>query len=110
DLVAPDLRLDAELTGRDELQEPLPVRAEPEKVIALFRGNQLERRMLDAVSVHDLGRLLELLAPGAIQPLIVRDVQIVGTLLLNALQQCDDDLYVADYEGLYCTGCEEFKQ
>ena len=21
-----------------------------------------------------------------------------------------DDLYVADYEGLYCTGCEEFKQ
>jgi methionyl-tRNA synthetase len=25
-------------------------------------------------------------------------------------QRRPDDLYVADYEGLYCTGCEEFKQ
>jgi methionyl-tRNA synthetase len=33
------------------------------------------------------------------------------TELLNRIQQFNpDDLYVAEYEGLYCTGCEEFKQ
>jgi len=33
------------------------------------------------------------------------------TELLRRIQQRNrDDLYVGDYEGLYCTGCEEFKQ
>ena len=33
------------------------------------------------------------------------------TELLRRIQQFNpDDLYVAEYEGLYCTGCEEFKQ
>jgi methionyl-tRNA synthetase len=33
------------------------------------------------------------------------------TELLGRIQQFNpDDLYVAEYEGLYCTGCEEFKQ
>jgi methionyl-tRNA synthetase len=33
------------------------------------------------------------------------------TELLRRIQQFHpDDLYVAEYEGLYCTGCEEFKQ
>jgi methionyl-tRNA synthetase len=33
------------------------------------------------------------------------------TELLGRIQRLDpDDLYVAEYEGLYCTGCEEFKQ
>ena len=33
------------------------------------------------------------------------------TELLRRIQQLhSDDLYVAEYEGLYCTGCEEFKQ
>jgi methionyl-tRNA synthetase len=33
------------------------------------------------------------------------------TELLHRIQQFNpDDLYVAEYEGLYCTGCEEFKQ
>jgi methionyl-tRNA synthetase len=33
------------------------------------------------------------------------------TELLQRIQQLNpDDLYVAEYEGLYCTGCEEFKQ
>src|SRR5882762_1164752 len=94
-LVAPDLRLDAELAGRDELEEPLAVRAEAEKVIALFGGDEVERGMLDAMPVRDLGRLLELLAAGAIQSLIVRDVQIFGPLLLDALQQRDDAAHVA---------------
>jgi methionyl-tRNA synthetase len=33
------------------------------------------------------------------------------TELLRRIQRFSpDDLYVAEYEGLYCTGCEEFKQ
>jgi methionyl-tRNA synthetase len=33
------------------------------------------------------------------------------TELLGRIQRMNpDDLYVAEYEGLYCTGCEEFKQ
>lgn len=33
------------------------------------------------------------------------------TELLERIQRLSpDDLYVAQYEGLYCTGCEEFKQ
>jgi methionyl-tRNA synthetase len=33
------------------------------------------------------------------------------TALLTAIQTRNpDDLFVAEYEGLYCTGCEEFKQ
>jgi methionyl-tRNA synthetase len=33
------------------------------------------------------------------------------TALLQRIQRFSpDDLYVAEYEGLYCTGCEEFKQ
>lgn len=33
------------------------------------------------------------------------------TELLRQIQRLHpDDLYVAEYEGLYCTGCEEFKQ
>jgi methionyl-tRNA synthetase len=33
------------------------------------------------------------------------------TELLRRIQRSNpDDLYVAEYQGLYCTGCEEFKQ
>jgi methionyl-tRNA synthetase len=33
------------------------------------------------------------------------------TELLRRIERLNpDDLYVAEYEGLYCTGCEEFKQ
>jgi methionyl-tRNA synthetase len=39
-----------------------------------------------------------------------RHVRTVVALLERIRQQRPDDLYVADYEGLYCTGCEEFKQ
>ena len=39
-----------------------------------------------------------------------RHVKGVVALLERIRQQRPDDLYVADYEGLYCTGCEEFKQ
>ena len=39
-----------------------------------------------------------------------RHVKGVVALLERIQQNRPDDLYVADYEGLYCTGCEEFKQ
>ncbi|MBA3659909.1 MAG: class I tRNA ligase family protein, partial [Gemmatimonadales bacterium] len=34
----------------------------------------------------------------------------VTDLLERIARQNPDDLFVAEYEGLYCTGCEEFKQ
>jgi methionyl-tRNA synthetase len=39
-----------------------------------------------------------------------RHVRGVIALLERIQQLRPDDLFVADYEGLYCTGCEEFKQ
>jgi len=39
-----------------------------------------------------------------------RHVNGVVALLERIRQRRPDDLFVADYEGLYCTGCEEFKQ
>jgi methionyl-tRNA synthetase len=39
-----------------------------------------------------------------------RHVRGVVALLERIQERRPDDLYVADYEGLYCTGCEEFKQ
>jgi methionyl-tRNA synthetase len=39
-----------------------------------------------------------------------RHREAVTELLRRIERQNPDDLYVGDYEGLYCTGCEEFKQ
>ncbi len=39
-----------------------------------------------------------------------RHREAVTELLRRIQQKNPDDLYVGDYEGLYCTGCEEFKQ
>jgi methionyl-tRNA synthetase len=39
-----------------------------------------------------------------------RHVRGVTALLERIHERRPDDLFVADYEGLYCTGCEEFKQ
>jgi methionyl-tRNA synthetase len=38
-----------------------------------------------------------------------RHVRAVQELLARIRTQRPDDVYLADYEGLYCTGCEEFK-
>jgi methionyl-tRNA synthetase len=38
-----------------------------------------------------------------------RHVRGVTELLTRIKQRNPDDLFVAEYEGLYCTGCEEFK-
>ena len=39
-----------------------------------------------------------------------RHVRAVTELLERIQQRSPDDLFVSEYEGLYCTGCEEFKQ
>ena len=39
-----------------------------------------------------------------------RHHEAVTELLRRIGRRNPDDLYVGDYEGLYCTGCEEFKQ
>ena len=39
-----------------------------------------------------------------------RHFRSVTELLLRIQRLHPDDLYVSEYEGLYCTGCEEFKQ
>jgi methionyl-tRNA synthetase len=39
-----------------------------------------------------------------------RHFRSVTELLRRIQQRHPDDLYVSEYEGLYCTGCEEFKQ
>ena len=38
-----------------------------------------------------------------------RHARAVTALLERIATRCSDDLFVAEYEGLYCTGCEEFK-
>ena len=38
-----------------------------------------------------------------------RHIRGVTALLKRIQERRPDDLFVADYEGLYCTGCEEFK-
>jgi methionyl-tRNA synthetase len=39
-----------------------------------------------------------------------RHFRSVTELLQRIKERHPDDLYVSEYEGLYCTGCEEFKQ
>ncbi|MGE0351831.1 MAG: methionine--tRNA ligase [Gemmatimonadales bacterium] len=39
-----------------------------------------------------------------------RHAAAVTALLTRIRERAPDDLFVAEYEGLYCTGCEEFKQ
>src|SRR4051812_18484697 len=55
--------------------------------------------MLDAVSVDDLTLLLELLATGAVESLVLRDVEIVGIKLLDPAQQLGDRASMARLGG-----------
>src|SRR5437868_11043689 len=68
-------------------------------MIALPGGDQLQRRMLDAAPIDDLALLLELLAAGAVQPLVLGDVQVVGTGALDPEQQLGDRAGVAGLGG-----------
>src|SRR5207245_10243596 len=86
-LVAADVWLHAQRARADAVQHDVAVRAQPEEVVALLGRDELEGGMLDAVPVDDLRAGLELLAPGAVQPLVLRLEQIRRMALLDALEQ-----------------------
>ena len=79
---------------------------------AAARANVTPREWVDrmAKTFADYWRRLECSNDDWIRTTEPRHVRGVVALLERIQQQRPDDLYVADYEGLYCTGCEEFKQ
>ena len=79
---------------------------------AAARGGVTPRDWVDrmASTFADYWRRLECSNNDWIRTTEPRHVRGVVALLERIQQQRPDDLYVADYEGLYCTGCEEFKQ
>ena len=89
-----DRGLDGQLAGRDQREHAVAVRAQPKEVVPLFGRDQRQGRVLDAVAVHDLRALLELLAPGAVQTFVVGHEEVVGAALLDALEQRDHALHV----------------
>jgi len=79
---------------------------------AAARGAISPREWVDrmAETFADYWRRLECSNDDWIRTTEPRHVRSVVALLERIQQRRPDDLYVADYEGLYCTGCEEFKQ
>ena len=79
---------------------------------AAARANVTPREWVDrmATTFADYWRRLECSNDDWIRTTEPRHVRGVVALLERIQQRRPDDLYVADYEGLYCTGCEEFKQ
>jgi methionyl-tRNA synthetase len=79
---------------------------------AAARGGVTPREWVDrmASTFADYWRRLECSNDDWIRTTEPRHVRGVVALLERIRQLRPDDLYVADYEGLYCTGCEEFKQ
>ena len=79
---------------------------------AAARGGVAPREWVDrmARAFADYWRRLECSNDDWIRTTEPRHVRGVVALLERIQQRRPDDLYVADYEGLYCTGCEEFKQ
>jgi hypothetical protein len=55
-------------------------------VIALPGSHQLERRVLDTVSVDDLTLLLELFTTSAVEAFILRHVEVVRMVSLDTLE------------------------
>jgi methionyl-tRNA synthetase len=79
---------------------------------AAARANVSPREWVDrmATTFANYWRVLECSNDDWIRTTEPRHVRGVVALLERIQQRRADDLYVADYEGLYCTGCEEFKQ
>ncbi len=79
---------------------------------AAARAKVTPREWVDrmARTFADYWRRLECSNDDWIRTTEPRHVRSVVALLERIQQRRPDDLYVADYEGLYCTGCEEFKQ
>jgi methionyl-tRNA synthetase len=63
-----------------------------------------------AARFQDFWRRLECSHDDWIRTTEPRHARSVTELLRRIQRRNPDDLYVAEYEGLYCTGCEEFKQ
>src|SRR5581483_9903956 len=98
-LVAPDLGLDAQGARADALEHRVAVGAQAKKVVALPGGDERERGVLDAAAVGDLRLGLELLAPGAVQPLVLRFVQVAGPARADALEESGDRAGVPRLRG-----------
>ena len=79
---------------------------------AAARANVTPREWVDrmASTFVEYWRRLECSNDDWIRTTEPRHIRGVVALLERIQQRRPDDLYVADYEGLYCTGCEEFKQ
>jgi methionyl-tRNA synthetase len=79
---------------------------------AAARATVTPREWVDrmAQTFADYWRRLECSNDDWIRTTEPRHVRGVVALLERIQERRPDDLYVADYEGLYCTGCEEFKQ
>ena len=79
---------------------------------AAVRASVSPREWVDrmAQTFADYWRRLECSNDDWIRTTEPRHARGVVALLERIQQRRPDDLYVADYEGLYCTGCEEFKQ
>jgi methionyl-tRNA synthetase len=79
---------------------------------AAARATVTPREWVDrmATTFADYWRRLECSNDDWVRTTEPRHVRGVVALLERIQQQRPEDLYVADYEGLYCTGCEEFKQ
>jgi methionyl-tRNA synthetase len=79
---------------------------------AAARANVTPREWVDRMDTTfaEYWRRLECSNDDWIRTTEPRHIRGVVALLERIQQLRPDDLYVADYEGLYCTGCEEFKQ
>jgi len=110
DCIARYLRLRG---GGDQVHFLMGMDGHSQSVIqAAARVNVTPRAWVDrmATTFADYWRRLECSNDDWIRTTEPRHVRGVVALLERIQQQRPDDLYVADYEGLYCTGCEEFKQ
>ena len=99
--------------GADQVHFLMGMDEHSQSVIqAAARANVTPRVWVDrmATTFADYWRRLECSNDDWIRTTEPRHVRGVVALLERIQQQRPDDLYVADYEGLYCTGCEEFKQ
>jgi len=86
-LVAADLGLHAQRARADAVEDGVAIPAQAEEVIPLLGRDQVECGMLHAMPVNDLRTRLEFLAPGAVQPFVLRLEQIPRVALLDPLQQ-----------------------
>jgi len=79
---------------------------------AAARGGVAPQTWVDSMAARflDFWKRLECSNDDWIRTTEPRHARAVTELLRRIQAHHPDDLFVAEYEGLYCTGCEEFKQ